>query len=375
MEVTALCIRLLMNILMLLVAHALKSYPQTSDGYVRIVPTRLQLFEYESVQFTCEGFNGPAGWKVRNFKEFVPKCSNGTLTSTVKCTIDYAFTSDSGEYWCEGGGGERSNTVNITVTAGSVILESPVLPVMEGDAVSLSCRVKTSSNLTAYFYKDGLHIQTSSTEHMIIHSVSKSDEGLYKCSMSGFGESPESRLTVRVKIPEYNSSVNENGDPIAEPADRTASDKGIHFSHLYYVMLWVVIAVVLVLQLLVIGLLYWKKQLVLLEAKINDPIKDMYAVVKKHKKKEDAADADNLSLCLHTNRSTKPPTEKDQDEPPQSFHTSFTTDDTSEAPQEESAVSSFTASASPSEATDPPFTDPDPQYASIPEITEEETPY
>uniref|UniRef100_A0A8C4HFA4 Ig-like domain-containing protein n=1 Tax=Dicentrarchus labrax TaxID=13489 RepID=A0A8C4HFA4_DICLA len=162
----------------------------------RIVPTRLQLFEYESVQFTCEGFNVPAGWKVRNFKEFVPKCSNGTLTSTVKCTIDYAFTSDSGEYWCEGGGGERSNTVNITVTAGSVILESPVLPVMEGDAVSLSCRVKTSSNLTAYFYKDGIHIKTSSTEH-IIHSVSKSDEGLYKCSMSGFGESPESWLAVR----------------------------------------------------------------------------------------------------------------------------------------------------------------------------------
>uniref|UniRef100_A0A8P4KF65 Ig-like domain-containing protein n=1 Tax=Dicentrarchus labrax TaxID=13489 RepID=A0A8P4KF65_DICLA len=164
----------------------------------RIVPTRLQLFEYESVQFTCEGFNVPAGWKVRNFKEFVPKCSNGTLTSTVKCTIDYAFTSDSGEYWCEGGGGERSNTVNITVTAGSVILESPVLPVKEGNNVTLSCRKKiTVSNLTADFYKDGLLMGSSSTGEMIIHSVSKSDEGLYKCKISGAGESAESWLAVR----------------------------------------------------------------------------------------------------------------------------------------------------------------------------------
>ncbi|XP_035530992.1 low affinity immunoglobulin gamma Fc region receptor II-c-like [Morone saxatilis] len=282
MEVTALCIRLLMNILMLLVAHVLKSYPQTFDGDFRIVPTRLQLFEYESVQFTCEGFNVPAGWKVRNIKDFVPKCSKGTLTSTVNCTIDYAFKSDSGEYWCEGGGGERSNTVNITVTAGSVILESPVLPVMEGDAVTLSCRQGTSSHLKADFYKDGSFMGNSSQGEMTLYSVSKSDEGLYMCIISGAGQSPASRLSI----------------------------KGINLSHLYYLMLWVVIAVVLVLQLLVIGLLYWKKQLVLLEAKMNNPNEDMYAVVKKHKKKKDAADADNLSLCLDTNRSTKPQTEK-----------------------------------------------------------------
>ncbi|XP_042257395.1 uncharacterized protein LOC121889477 isoform X2 [Thunnus maccoyii] len=57
--------------------------------------------------------------------------------------------------------------------------------------------VKSSSNLTAEFYRDGLHIGSSSTGHMTIHSVSKSDEGLYKCYISGAGESPDSWLAVR----------------------------------------------------------------------------------------------------------------------------------------------------------------------------------
>ncbi|XP_045919983.1 sialoadhesin-like [Micropterus dolomieu] len=128
---------------------------------------------------------------------FIPTCSNSTVTSALICIIDNAFASDSGKYWCEAGGGERSNTVNITVTAGPVILESPVLPVMEGEAVTLSCRQKKMSSLDAHFYKDGLLIGNSSTGNMTIHNVSKSDEGLYKCNISGAGESPESRLAVR----------------------------------------------------------------------------------------------------------------------------------------------------------------------------------
>ncbi|XP_078137932.1 uncharacterized protein LOC139926013 [Centroberyx gerrardi] len=68
---------------------------------------------------------------------------------------------------------------------------------MEGDAVTLNCTTKTPSNLTAGFYKDGFLIRTDSTGEMTIHSVSKCDEGLYKCSISGVGESPESWLAVR----------------------------------------------------------------------------------------------------------------------------------------------------------------------------------
>ncbi|XP_033465409.2 high affinity immunoglobulin gamma Fc receptor I-like isoform X2 [Epinephelus lanceolatus] len=370
MEVRALCIRLLMNVLMLLGAQVQQSYPQTADAAFRIVPTRLQFFEYESVHFTCEGFNVSAGYKVRNLKEFLPKCSNGTETSTVTCTIDFAFTSDSGEYWCEGGGG-RSNSVNITVTAGSVILQSPVHPVMEGESVTLRCRNKMSStNLpTVFFYKNGSYIGHSSTGNMTIHSVYKSDEGLYKCYISGAGVSPESWMAIRAKcgdvILESPALPVTEGEAVTlrcrnkkTPSDLRAgfykdgilirnsstgemtissvskSDEGlykcrisgagesvasllavreINFSRLYYILLWVAVAVILFLQLLVLGLLYWKKQLVLLEAKMYDtgPADCHQKRQEDKKENKDAADAtDNVSL----NHGAKPETEKDEGE-------------------------------------------------------------
>ncbi|XP_045567719.1 uncharacterized protein isoform X3 [Salmo salar] len=80
--------------------------------------------------------------------------------------------------------------------AGAVILESPALPVTEGDSVTLRCRYQgTPSDLTAVFYKDGSLIRTETTGEMTIPAVSKSDEGLYKCTNSE-GESPDSRMTV-----------------------------------------------------------------------------------------------------------------------------------------------------------------------------------
>ncbi|XP_029931552.1 uncharacterized protein LOC115376200 [Myripristis murdjan] len=82
--------------------------------------------------------------------------------------------------------------------AGSVVLESPVLPVTEGSDVTLRCKTKTTpSNLTADFYKNGFLFGNGSTGEMTIHSVSKSDEGFYKCSVSDSGKSPQSWLAVR----------------------------------------------------------------------------------------------------------------------------------------------------------------------------------
>ena len=77
-----------------------------------------------------------------------------------------------------------------------MILESPVLPVMKGEAVTLRCRNKRTSNGRADFYKDDVLVNTGSAGELTIHSVSKSDEGLYKCSISGVGESAESWLAV-----------------------------------------------------------------------------------------------------------------------------------------------------------------------------------
>ncbi|CAJ1048290.1 low affinity immunoglobulin gamma Fc region receptor II-a-like [Xyrichtys novacula] len=142
---------------------------------------------------------GSSEWRVmKRVKRIIQTCSGEWETSTGPCEIQNAVPSfDSGEYWCEIGA-QRSNSVNITVSAGPVILEIPVLPVVEGDNVTLTCRNKLlSSNFTSQFFKDGLLMDSSSTGTMTIHSVSRSNEGLYKCSISEAGESPESWLKVR----------------------------------------------------------------------------------------------------------------------------------------------------------------------------------
>ncbi|XP_039679382.1 Fc receptor-like B [Perca fluviatilis] len=194
MEVTAFRIRLLINVLFLLCALDQKVY----SVFLRVDPNRLQFFEYEPVTLHCEGVKGE-----------VFSCGTHSRLGTkqVPCNIKSVYLEDSGEYWCEAEGGERSNSVDITVTEHSVIMVSPALPVMEGEAVILGCRNKTASfNLRADFYKDGRLISSSSTGEMTLHSVSKSDKGLYKCNISGAGESPESWLAVRAVRPETRPS-------------------------------------------------------------------------------------------------------------------------------------------------------------------------
>ncbi|XP_026225326.1 low affinity immunoglobulin gamma Fc region receptor II-b-like [Anabas testudineus] len=198
MKVTALCIRLSLTGSLLLVAQLHFSH-SLEDVFPQVDPNRQLHFAYETLTVSCEGLNGRTGWRVmRKIKGVDTICASTWETSTGPCEIKTAYPEiDSGEYWCEMKGMKRSNRVNITVSAASVILESPVLPVMEGDDVTLSCRKKqTPSNITAEFYKGGFFMGSSSTGEMTIHSVSTSDEGLYKCNISGAGESAESWLTV-----------------------------------------------------------------------------------------------------------------------------------------------------------------------------------
>ncbi|XP_071388885.1 Fc receptor-like protein 5 [Centroberyx affinis] len=164
-----------------------------------VSPSRSQLFRGQSVSLSCEEDNSSAGWTVRRTtRGKTSECGVYWGESAgSSCSISYTVQTNSGVYWCESREGATSNTVNITVTDGDVILQSPVLPVMEGAAVTLNCTTKTPSNLPAGFYKDGSLIRTGSTGQMTIHHVSKSDEGLYKCHISGPGESPPSWLAVR----------------------------------------------------------------------------------------------------------------------------------------------------------------------------------
>ncbi|KAF1380995.1 hypothetical protein PFLUV_G00169840 [Perca fluviatilis] len=166
---------------------------------LRVIPNRSQFFQYESVTVSCGPLGNSSGWRVkRNTSTNINESCD--RMNEPHCSISELYPLDTGVYWCESAAGECSNTVNITVIgAGGVILDSPVRPVMEGDSVTLRCRTKTTSsfNLTADFYKDGRLIRSSSTENLTIHSVSNSDAGLYRCNVSGAGESPDGWLTVR----------------------------------------------------------------------------------------------------------------------------------------------------------------------------------
>ncbi|XP_038586880.1 Fc receptor-like protein 5 [Micropterus salmoides] len=184
----------------LLASESNRDQFSSEEVTVRKSPSSSQLFEGEFVSLSCEEDDSSAGWTLRR------NTTRGTRTQCgadcgrsagPSCNITYILPGHSGVYWCESREGATSNTISITVTGGPVILQSPVLPVMEGHDVTLHCKTETPpSNLPAGFYKDGSLIRTEPTGHMTIHHVNKSDEGLYKCNISGRGESPSSWISV-----------------------------------------------------------------------------------------------------------------------------------------------------------------------------------
>ncbi|XP_014829857.1 PREDICTED: Fc receptor-like protein 5, partial [Poecilia mexicana] len=160
-----------------------------------------------SVTLTCGDENSSDGGTVRRntTRGTRKRCGDGWGEADGStCSVGYLTPYDSGLYWCEsmsGSSSSSSSSIQLSVSGGSVILQSPVLPVMEGDDVTLSCRAESPAhNLPAAFYQDGVFIGNESSGHMTLLHVSSSDEGLYKCSISGQdGESPSSRISVEEK--------------------------------------------------------------------------------------------------------------------------------------------------------------------------------
>ncbi|XP_062301377.1 low affinity immunoglobulin gamma Fc region receptor III-like [Scomber scombrus] len=178
-------------------------FAQKADAaFPRIVPDRLQFFLYEKVSVHCDENDGFTEWRLKMNLNKIHPANSGCHLSAPSCTMYPILQSHSGEYWCEDEEGGKSHAVNISVTAGSVILESPAHPVLEGEDVTLYCKNKrTQSKHIADFYKDGSSLGTRYTGNLSIQNVSKSDEGLYKCSISGAGESPESWLKISKQTP------------------------------------------------------------------------------------------------------------------------------------------------------------------------------
>ncbi|KAL3050950.1 hypothetical protein OYC64_001265 [Pagothenia borchgrevinki] len=198
----------------------------TNQARLTVTPSSSQVFEDERVSLRCE--DASDGWTVRRNTSYENRAQCGVdwgRSAGSSCTISSMDPRDSGEYWCESPEGSTSNTITITVSGGSVILQSPALPVMEGDNVTLTCRTKMADNLSADFYKDGVSIRNESDGHMTLLNVSRSDEGLYKCRVQNEGESPESRLSVSEKPPvtTTNTPTSSSSSTTMDPSTTTSA--------------------------------------------------------------------------------------------------------------------------------------------------------
>ncbi|KAF7706766.1 hypothetical protein HF521_020020 [Silurus meridionalis] len=191
------------------VSHILYSNPQplwisgeSPPVSLIISPSRTQHFTRDSLSLSCEDQSNSTGWTVRRYtdSERVLDCSQwGSVTGST-CKFSFLYTFYTGVYWCESESGENSNPVNITVHEGNMILESSVHPVTEGHPLTLHCLYRYTNPLNPQtdFYKDGSVVQNQTTGEMIIHKVSKSDEGFYHCKHPERGESPRSWISVRL---------------------------------------------------------------------------------------------------------------------------------------------------------------------------------
>uniref|UniRef100_A0A7N8Y7K5 Ig-like domain-containing protein n=1 Tax=Mastacembelus armatus TaxID=205130 RepID=A0A7N8Y7K5_9TELE len=167
-----------------------------------VSPDRVQHFTSDSVSLSCEG--NSTEWRVRRFPEDRSlSCPFKWRMTGSTCKISTSQSS-AAVYWCESGSGEFSNSVNITLQ-NDIILLSPVLPVTEGDPVSLSCKL-TTENLpfNVEFYKNDKLVQSDTRLELNISAVSKSDEGFYKCKV--MKESAQSWVSVKLSRHEQVSS-------------------------------------------------------------------------------------------------------------------------------------------------------------------------
>ncbi|MGH0125226.1 UNVERIFIED_CONTAM: hypothetical protein FKN15_058915 [Acipenser sinensis] len=161
-----------------------------SDGHPQAVltmqPAWSQIFPGETVTLSCEVERGSAGWRFKQYRNGREEAGCSKQYSSrygYSCTISTAQYHHSGVYWCESASGqERSNAVTLTVSNEWGILQTPPLPVFEGDSLTLRCRVRTGySAVRIVFYKDNKELQSRAGTRLSVDRVSKSDEGSYKC--------------------------------------------------------------------------------------------------------------------------------------------------------------------------------------------------
>ncbi|XP_028329625.1 uncharacterized protein LOC114480037 isoform X3 [Gouania willdenowi] len=163
---------------------------------LKVSPGRTQHFVSDSVLLTCEG--NATNSRVMFYTDYgsLYHCSTWGEENGPVCKVTDQQPVKA-VFWCESELG-FSNAVNITrQKIDGIILVSPVHPVTEGELVTIGCQMRTGHALsTVSFYKDDKLVQSDGGAEMTISTVSKSDEGFYKCQSSG-KESPQSWISIK----------------------------------------------------------------------------------------------------------------------------------------------------------------------------------
>ncbi|KAL4009299.1 hypothetical protein ACER0C_003151 [Sarotherodon galilaeus] len=195
--------RLLSVILLHGVCVLLLSAPTVSAVSLSVTPDHKQFFSPGALAIlSCDDDDDEQkvdGWTVKRTRAGLTEmCGEaaGLVLKNSLCQLELINPSD-GAYFCESSSGQRSDEVNITVTAGSLILDIPSSPVWTGSNVTLLCQTREGKQENSYFYKDGGIFNPNPKENLTLTNVQKSDEGLYWCSTVDHPNTSKSRLTVR----------------------------------------------------------------------------------------------------------------------------------------------------------------------------------
>ncbi|XP_055012720.1 uncharacterized protein LOC110172767 isoform X2 [Boleophthalmus pectinirostris] len=185
---------------------------------LRVFPSRVQFFQYESVYLSCGDETNASEWTIMRNTTRHTNQKNPAQNKSSWYFNSNLYYRDAGVYWCQSEDGQCGAVVNITVTAGDVILESPPLPVTEGHTVTLRCiwnPDKPRTEGTFEFFKDGSCVGNSSSGNLTIPSASHSDSGLYTCSHQGAlsAESPLHVLKTGQSPSPYSRSSSFGGKP------------------------------------------------------------------------------------------------------------------------------------------------------------------
>ncbi|XP_039599765.1 B-cell receptor CD22-like [Polypterus senegalus] len=180
----------------------LTEHPEVSLEWT---PMWTVLFAGEDVTFSCR-VEGDS--QMKTFRWFVAAANNSKQTlsceNTPSCPVTFSDKNQSGLYWCETELGERrSKAVDFTVTADMVALQTPPLPLTEGDNVTFGCRTQNPTKYTAKVFHEDQEMLPSGG----YFPVEKEHEGRYKCAVFSDQTLLNSSEELHIPVRDFFSSV------------------------------------------------------------------------------------------------------------------------------------------------------------------------